>query len=54
MVLIRNFSTNSIKQGLIRMEMISYWKNWEKIYEDDGMVLIIGCYDHKNQENGGE
>jgi len=36
------------------MQMISYWKNWQKIYEDDGLVLIIGWYDHKNQENGGE
>lgn len=36
------------------MQMISYWKNWRKTYEDDGSVLIIGWYDHKNQENGGE
>lgn len=36
------------------MKMISYWKKWEKIYEDDGLALIIGWYDHKNQENGGE
>lgn len=36
------------------MEMISYWKNWEKIYEDDGLCLIIGWYDHKNQGGGGE
>lgn len=34
--------------------MISYWKEWQKIYEDDGLTLIIGWYDHKNQENGGE
>jgi hypothetical protein len=33
------------------MQMISYWKNWKKIYEDDGLVLIIGWYDHKNQGN---
>jgi hypothetical protein len=25
-----------------------------KIYEDDGLVLIIGWYDHRNQENGGK
>jgi len=36
------------------MQMISYWKNWQKIYEDDGLVLIIGWYDHKNKENGGD
>lgn len=34
--------------------MISYWKQPEEIYQDDGLTLIIGWYDHKNQENGGE
>jgi hypothetical protein len=33
--------------------MISYWKNPKEIYNDDGLVLIIGRYDHKNQDNGG-
>lgn len=35
------------------MKMVSYWKDWEEIYNDDGLVLIIGKYDHKNQNNGG-
>lgn len=34
--------------------MISYWKQPKEIYQDDGLILIIGRYDHKNQENGGE
>lgn len=33
--------------------MISYWKNTKEIHTDDGLVLIIGWYDHKNQDNGG-
>ena len=36
------------------MKMISYWKDWQKKYEDEGLFLIIGWYDHKNQEDGGE
>lgn len=36
------------------MNMVSYWKNPEEIHVDDGLVLIIGHYDHKNQNNGGE
>ena len=35
------------------MNMISYWKNHKKIHIDDGLVFIIGWYDHKNQRNGG-
>lgn len=35
------------------MEMISYWKNYHEIHYDDGLVLIVGWYDHKNQNNGG-
>ena len=35
------------------MNMISYWKNHKEIYNDEGLVLIIGHYDHKNQNNGG-
>lgn len=35
------------------MNIISYWKNSKKIYEDDGLVLIIGWYDHKNEHEGG-
>jgi hypothetical protein len=34
--------------------MISYWKSPDQIYVDDQFVLIIGWYDHKNQNNGGE
>jgi len=33
--------------------MISYWKNHEKIYVDDGLELLTGWYDHKNENNGG-
>lgn len=33
------------------MDMISYWKDTEVFYEDDGLVLIFGWYDHKNQGN---
>jgi len=33
--------------------MISYWKDTKDIYLDDGLVLIIGWYDHKNNKNGG-
>lgn len=36
------------------MDMISYWKNYETIYNDNGLVLIFGWYDHKNEHNGGE
>jgi hypothetical protein len=36
------------------MQMISYWKNSKEIHVDDGLVLIIGWYDHKNEHNGGE
>ena len=35
------------------MKMISYWKRSKEIYTDDGLVLIIGWYDHKNKNNGG-
>ena len=33
--------------------MISYWKNSKEIYMDAGMTLIIGFYDHKNENDGG-
>lgn len=36
------------------MNMVSYWKSPEEIHVDDGLVLIVGYYDHKNQNNGGE
>lgn len=36
------------------MSMVSYWKEPKAIHVDDGLVLIIGRYDHKNQNNGGE
>ena len=35
-------------------QMISYWKHPKEIFLDEGLVLIIGWYDHKNQENGGD
>ena len=34
--------------------MISYWKDINEIYIDDGLTLITGWYDHKNKNNGGE
>jgi hypothetical protein len=34
--------------------MISYWKNHKKIHIDDGLELILGWYDHKNENNGGD
>jgi len=34
--------------------MISYWKEPREIYVDDGLILIIGRYDHKNKNNGEE
>jgi len=36
------------------MKMISYWKKYKDIHVDDGLVLIIGWYDHKNKHGGGE
>lgn len=36
------------------MQMISYWKQPKEIFLDEGLVLIIGWYDHKNQEGGGD
>jgi len=36
------------------MKMVSYWKNVKETYNDNGLVLIIGNYDHKHQYNGGE
>ena len=36
------------------MDMISYWKDDKEIHVDDGLKLIIGWYDHKNQHNSGE
>tara|TARA_Y100001978_G_C23368379_1_gene279762 strand:+ start:53 stop:373 length:321 start_codon:yes stop_codon:yes gene_type:complete len=36
------------------MDMISYWKSTKEIYTDDGLTLITGYYDHKNQQHGGE
>lgn len=36
------------------MKMISYWKNYEKIHIDEGLQLIIGSYDHKNEHDGGD
>ena len=36
------------------MKMISYWKDIHVIHEDDGLILIVGYYDHKNQNDGGE
>lgn len=35
------------------MNMVSYWKNFEEVHTDEGLVLIVGWYDHKNKNNGG-
>ena len=35
------------------MKMVSYWKEAKEIHNDEGLVLIVGHYDHKNQNNGG-
>jgi hypothetical protein len=39
------------------MNMISYWKNHREIYREETkygkFVVIIGSYDHMNQNNGG-
>jgi hypothetical protein len=34
--------------------MISYWKQPKEIYNDEGLVLITGWYDHMNENNGGD
>ena len=34
--------------------MISYWTEVEEIYVDEGLVLIIGRYNHKNQNPIGD
>ena len=31
--------------------MISYWKNTEQFYNDNGLIFITGHYDHKNKNN---
>lgn len=40
------------------MKLISYWvdsgNSPKEIHTDDGMVLIIGYYNHKNQHAKGE
>ena len=36
------------------MRMISYWTDVEQIYVDEGLVLIIGRYNHKNQNPVGD
>ena len=33
--------------------MISYWKNTNVVHVDEGLTLITGFYDHKNQNGGG-
>ncbi|MBN2978754.1 hypothetical protein [Pseudomonas lactucae] len=35
------------------MNMVSYWKDFEEVHTDEGLVLIVGWYDHKNKNNGG-
>jgi hypothetical protein len=32
------------------MKIVSYWKNPKIVYKDSEFVLIIGRYDHKNDE----
>ncbi len=34
--------------------MVSYWKKLKEIHIDDGLVLIVGWYDHKNENDGGK
>jgi len=36
------------------MKIVSYWSEVENLYEDSGLVLIIGKYDHKNADKAGE
>ena len=36
------------------MQMISYWTDVEEIYVDKGLVLIIGRYNHKNENPIGD
>jgi len=36
------------------MKMISYWTEAKEIHVDSGLVLIIGKYNHKNQNEHGE
>ncbi|OTG98583.1 hypothetical protein [Acinetobacter sp. ANC 4973] len=36
------------------MKMISYWKKSEEIYSDGECTFIIGYYDHKNNNQGGD
>lgn len=35
------------------MKMISYWKRHEEVYDDNGMIVIMGMYNHKNNDNNG-
>lgn len=32
------------------MKMISYWKDVKQIHQDNGLVFIIGTYNHKKQD----
>jgi len=32
-----------------QLKLVSYWKNYKEIYNEDGFTLIIGTYNHKNQ-----
>ena len=36
------------------MKMVSYWSDVKNIYEDSGLVLIIGKYNHKNTNDARE
>lgn len=36
------------------MQMISYWSEVEEIYHDGDFVLIIGRYNHKNEQPIGD
>jgi hypothetical protein len=35
------------------IKMISYWQEVEEIYDDSGMIIIIGKYNHKNKNKEG-
>ncbi len=36
------------------MDIVSYWQGHEEFYFDDGLTLIFGRYNHKNEHDGGE
>jgi hypothetical protein len=43
-----------VRKGEKYMKMISYWTEAKEIHVDNKLVLIIGKYNHKNQNEHGE